>query len=75
MDPDLDPDPTLDPTLDPTPFFIDFKDAKKLFFSYNLPIGTLSSGLEKFTAQHIYEKKEGSGAGSGAGSVHLTNGS
>ncbi len=40
-----------DPTPDPTPFFSDFKDAKKkLFFShifsYNLPAGTLSSVLK-----------------------------
>jgi hypothetical protein len=35
MDPALD----LDPTPDLTPFFSDFKDAKKIFhiFSYNLP--------------------------------------
>jgi hypothetical protein len=36
---------------DPTPFFSDFKDAKKLFFiiffSYNLPTGTIVS-LKKF---------------------------
>jgi hypothetical protein len=37
-----------DPTPDPTPFFSDFKDAKKLIFffilsfSYNSPTGTLS---------------------------------
>jgi hypothetical protein len=47
----MDPDP--DPTPDPTPFFSDFKDAKKnqffsLFFSYNLPAGTLSSFLTIF---------------------------
>jgi hypothetical protein len=30
MDPDLDLDP--DPHPDPTPFFIDFKDAKKMYF-------------------------------------------
>jgi hypothetical protein len=36
-----------DPTPDPTPFFSDFKDAKKfIFFSYNLPAGTLSSALK-----------------------------
>ncbi len=40
----MDPDP--DPTPDPTPFFSDFKDAKKLFFSYNLPTGTLPSVLK-----------------------------
>jgi hypothetical protein len=44
-DPRLRSDP--DPTPDPTPFFSDFKDAKKIiffiFFSYNLPAGTLSS--------------------------------
>jgi hypothetical protein len=35
----------LDQTQGPTPFFSDFKDAKKnsSFFSYNLPAGTLSS--------------------------------
>jgi hypothetical protein len=40
-------DPDSDPTPDPTPFFIDFKDAKNIFFlhifSYNLPAGTLFS--------------------------------
>jgi hypothetical protein len=39
-----------DSTPDPTPFFSDFKDAKNyffhIFFSYNLPTGTLSSVLE-----------------------------
>jgi hypothetical protein len=48
-------DPDLDPTPDTTPFLIDLKDAKKnflfLFFSYNLPTGTLSSVLKiKFFA-------------------------
>ncbi len=43
------PDP--DPILDPTPFFSDFKDAKKnIFFlhtfSYNLSAGSLSSVLK-----------------------------
>jgi hypothetical protein len=37
----------LDPAPDPTPFFSDFKDAKKIiffiFFSYFLSAGTLSS--------------------------------
>jgi hypothetical protein len=36
-----------DPTPDAIPFFNDFKDAKKIiffiFFSYNVPAGTLSS--------------------------------
>jgi hypothetical protein len=32
----------MDPDPDPTPFFSDIKDAKKLFFSFNLPTGTLS---------------------------------
>ncbi len=39
-----------DPTLDTTTFFSDFKDAKKIFFSYyfsfNLPAGSLSSVLK-----------------------------
>jgi hypothetical protein len=40
-----------DPTSDTTPFFSDFKDAKEIifffiFFSYNLPTGTLSSFLK-----------------------------
>ncbi len=38
----------MDQTPDPTPFFRDFKYAKKIIFflhifSYNLPAGTLSS--------------------------------
>jgi hypothetical protein len=35
--------------MDPTPFFRAFKDAKKknvIFYSYNLPAGTLSSVLK-----------------------------
>jgi hypothetical protein len=46
--PDLDPYPDLDPTPDPTTFFSDFKDEKKnsIFFSFNLPAGTLSSVLK-----------------------------
>jgi hypothetical protein len=37
--------------MDSTPFFIDFKDAKKIilifiFFCCNLPVGTLSSVLK-----------------------------
>jgi hypothetical protein len=47
-DPVLDPEP--DPTPDPIPFFSNFKDAQKknfpIFFSYDLPEGTLSSVLE-----------------------------
>ncbi len=43
-DPIQHPEQTSDPTstLDPTPFFSDFKDAKKIFY-YNLHAGTLSS--------------------------------
>ncbi len=56
-DPRLRSDP--DPTPDPTPFFSDFKDAKKLFFkffSYNLPVGTLSSVLSvKFFANFVLQ--------------------
>ncbi len=81
---DLDPGPTPDTT----PFFTDFKVAKKkfIFFSYNSPTGTSSSVKKikffaknfvlKFNfagiisaAQHIYEKRQGSGSGS----VPLTN--
>jgi hypothetical protein len=40
----------LDPTQGLTPFFNDFKDAKKIyvfiFLSYYLPAGTLSSALK-----------------------------
>jgi hypothetical protein len=77
----MDPAPDPDPTPDPTPFFTDLKDAKKnifsIFFSHNLPTSTSSSvyviSQALFqSAQHIYEKREGSGAGSG--SVTLTNG-
>jgi hypothetical protein len=78
---------------DPTPFFIDFKDAKKNIFSYFfLFICPQANHLQykKFfakilckndilqalyqSAQHIYEKIEGSGSGAGArsGSVPLT---
>ncbi len=43
----MDPDPAPDPIPVPTLFFIDFKDAKKIFFfhsfSINLPSGTSSS--------------------------------
>jgi hypothetical protein len=46
----MDPDPDHAPTPDPTPFFSDFKDAKKLFFSIlfsdSLPADTLSSVLK-----------------------------
>jgi hypothetical protein len=47
MDPDPDPIPDPDLTPDPTPFFIDFKNGKIIFFSkffsYKLPTGTSSS--------------------------------
>jgi hypothetical protein len=66
MDPDLDPDPTPNTT----PFFNDFKDAKNyffsIFFSHNLPAGTLTSVLNLIK---LFEKREGSG------SVLKTNGS
>jgi hypothetical protein len=75
-----------DPAPDPTPFFSDFKDAKKKFsriFSYCLPSGTLFSVLKIYffakilcynfilqalcqCAQHLYEKRKGSGARSGS---------
>jgi hypothetical protein len=82
----MDPDP--DPTPDLTPFFMTFKDAKKNIF-YNLPAGTSSVLKIYFfakilcqnfilqalfqAAQHLYEKREGSGAVSG--SIPLINGS
>ena len=61
-----------DPTPDPTPFFSDFKDAKKYFFSYNLPAGIIRIfSFKNFilqalfqSAQHLCEKREGSGPGS-----------
>jgi hypothetical protein len=86
----LNPDPAADLTPDPTTFFIDFKDAKKIFFSHIFIIICPQANhlqtkkfdyLLKFVLnfilqalfqsdQHIYEKREGSGAGS----VPLTNG-
>jgi hypothetical protein len=65
-----------DPSLDPTPIISDFNDAKKLnlsmFFSCNLPTGTLSSVLKiKFLAktlclnpilQALLQKRERSGS-------------
>ncbi len=45
----MDPDPDPTPTPDPTPFFIDFKDAKIIFFtifSHNLPTGTSAHRLQ-----------------------------
>jgi hypothetical protein len=48
----MNPDP--DPASDPTPFFSDFKDAKKNF-SNNLPAGTLSSVFKKnFSCKHYF---------------------
>ncbi len=55
MVPDSAPGP--DPTPDPTPFFSDFKDAKTLYQTFIL------QALFQNT-QNIYEKREGSGAGS-----------
>jgi hypothetical protein len=49
-----------DPTPNPTPFFRDFKDAKKkffVFFSSNLSAGTLSSVLKiYFFAKNFFGK-------------------
>ncbi len=90
MDPDPTPDPTPDPIPDPTSFFIWFEGCKKknfIFFSYNFSTGYhLQSKKSNFlrknflrplfqSAQHIFEKREGSGSGfrSGAGSAPLTN--
>ncbi len=83
----MDPAPTPDPTPDPTPFFSDFKDAKKIsFFFLYLTRRPQAHYLQSYklnfcwrfilqalfqSAQHLYEKKEGSSAGS----VPLTNGS
>jgi hypothetical protein len=55
----------MDPVPDPTPFFSNFVDAKKkknfIFFSYNLPAGTISSVLNillllKFCVQILFCK-------------------
>ncbi len=78
----MDQDPDSSP--DPTPFFIDFKDAKKNFFSifffltfpqaYHLQSKKFDFLHALFqSAQNIYEKREGSVSGSG--SIPLTNGS
>jgi hypothetical protein len=45
----MDPDPGT--TLDPTPFFSDFKDAKKLFFPY-----FFLTVLNNFFAEILLEK-------------------
>jgi hypothetical protein len=44
----MDPVPVLDldPTPDPTPFFSDFKDAKKKIHTFFLPTARLSSVLK-----------------------------
>jgi hypothetical protein len=47
MDPDPSPDLAQDPTPDPTPFFIDFKDAKKNFIFF----------LTCPQAHHLHSKK------------------
>jgi hypothetical protein len=52
----------MDPTPDPTPFFSDFKDAKKnIFFlhifPYNLPTGTLVSVLKILFFANIFVLK------------------
>ncbi len=49
----------------PTPFFSDFKDAKKNYFlSYNLHAGIMSLiyCFRFQSAQHLYEKRKGSGS-------------
>jgi hypothetical protein len=73
----MDPDPNPDPAPDLTPFFCDFKDAKKLifyiFFLITYPqahIVSLKFNFYQNFASIIYEKREGSGAGS----IPLTNG-
>jgi hypothetical protein len=85
----VDPDPN--PTPDPTPFFIDFKDAKKYFlhiFLITYPQAHhLQSKKIKFFAKILFcghhfsplhtfmRKKGGSGSGSGSSSIPPTNGS
>ncbi len=64
----MDPDPDRAPTSDPTPFFNDFKDAKKWFFSYfflqtcpqanHLQLKKLSF-LQKFCVQMLFCSVEG----------------
>ncbi len=83
---DLDPAPTPDPT----PFFSDFNNAKKIFFSYffsfsySLPAGTLSSVLKikyfaKFCVKILFCKHYFSLLNTfmrkKKGSIPLTNGS
>jgi hypothetical protein len=63
----MDPDPTPDPIS----LLIDFKDAKNIIFLNTFfCLNVILQSLFQF-AQHIYEKREGSGAGSAT----LTNGS
>jgi hypothetical protein len=46
----------MDPTPDLILFCSDFKDAKEIIFSYNLPAGTLSADLNiKFFAKMLCE--------------------
>jgi hypothetical protein len=66
----------MDLAADPTPFFSYFKDAKNLFtrrhLSSVLKIKFFANIFLLFlSAQHLYEKREGSGAGS----LPLANGS
>jgi hypothetical protein len=63
------PDPG--PTPDPTPFFNDFKDVKKIIFIFfSFPQSLLKLCVKMLFCQalfqsteHIYGKREGSGAG------------
>jgi hypothetical protein len=77
--------------MDPTPFFSDLKDVKKnfflIFFSFNLPAGTLSSDLKlnfyakiNFALQFYFASSFQSAQhlyekSEGSGSIPLINGS
>ncbi len=72
----------MEPDPDPTPFFSNFKGAKKLFFcvffSYFYIIFSLRNLIfccNYVFAQQLYEKRERSRFGTRSGSIPLTNGS
>jgi hypothetical protein len=74
----MDPDPDPDPTLDPTPFTSNLHiifSLKKFNFLINFVLKFYFASITVFffqSDQHLNEKREGSG--SGTGTVPLTNG-